>query len=132
MTKLTTGYIRKNVNPTEYQNCGFDPERILIYPTQLLDNIADEISVAQGNKPFFNHDNHGDWEECNHDGWYDFSVIVDNETDKVEKFFIEDSCSNYIGEIELDEECNKALMENIWNYYGGKNSYKEFVKQYNS
>lgn len=132
MTRLTADYIRMNVEPTEDQIDGYDPEYILIDPTILLDNIADEISVAHGNKPFFNHDNHSDWEECDYDGWYDFRVIVDNETDKVEKFLIEDYCSNYIGEIELDEKCNRALMENIWNYYGGKDSYKELVKEYNS
>lgn len=131
MKRLTVDYIKRNIEPTQDQIMYYNPERVCIEPTILLDNIGDEMSVAQGIQPFFNHDNHEDWEECDYEGWYDIYAIVDNDNDTVDEIVIEDYCGNYIGSVELDDECKQALMEIIWNYYDGKEHYKEAVKDYN-
>ena len=130
MTKLTAEYIRENIEVEESQICGYDPCRVFVYGTRTLENIADEMNVENGKQPFFNHENHPDWEECDLDGWYDFVVMITKIGNSVEEIYIQDWVGDYVGEIELDDECKQALLEIIWNYYGGKNEYRRAIHEY--
>lgn len=130
MTKLTVEYIRENIDVEESQICGYDPCRVFLDSTRTLDNIADEMNVENGKRPFFNYENHPDWEECDWESWYNFIVPVSTNGESLDKICIEDCGLNYVGEIELDDECKQALLEVIWKYYGGKEKYKEAIREY--
>ena len=112
------------VTIVEDQKDFYSPFRIYIDDTEELNRIADARQKAHGKVTYFDDTN----PDNDYDGWYNF--IIDTDGEKVTKMYYEDEAGNYIDSIAISEEDKMSLMEQIIEYFGGREAYETVCKEW--
>lgn len=115
---------KDEISVTEDQILGYDPHRVLIYSTNKLDAIADQIQKEKGELPLFDYEG-----EYNDRDWYDFYFDTDGK--RVTSLYFQYGLgADYCDEIEIDEVTKQNAFEIICEYYGGFDEYQKACEQF--